>query len=238
MRSRHRGGAALYATTSTELKLLLLRLVGLNAGRSVLVRGTTTAAELFEIHPPFAAPPSRAGCVFWFPRFGISVGSRDAVGEAGRLNRLVVAAGVFAPEAAAAVPRAVVPFASRGTLLGAWPFGCALVVRVVAMDVAERTAVAVPGLRVFAAAAAVERVTRVGRCSDAVTRVPSGRDVGLGRIERVAVGATPSAGSTSWSSSASSSSESRTVEVRLAAGVLRGCPGGDMALARAAAIAI
>ncbi len=236
MRSRHRGCATCYATTSTELKLLLLRLVGLNAGRSVLVRGTTTAAELFEIHPPFATPPSRAGCVFWFPRFGISVGSRDALGEAGRLNRLVVAAGVFAAEAAATVPRAVVPFASRGTLLGAWPFGCALVVRVVAIDVAER--IAVPGLRLFAAAAAVERVTRVGRCSDAVTREPSGRDVGLGRIGRLAAGATPSAGSTSWSSSASSSSESSTVELRLPAGVLRGCPGGDMALARAAAIAI
>lgn len=85
------------------------------------------------------------------------------------------------------------------------------------------------------AAAAVDLVSRVGLCSDAVTPLPICLDdAGLAFV-LLAGGATVSDGR--MSSASSSSEESNAVERRFPAGVLRGWPGGEIALARAAAAA-
>lgn len=126
---------------------------------------------------------------------------------------------------AAAVPRAVAPVPNRGILLGAWPLGLE------DFKVVEEGMMLVPAFRV-AAAAAVDLVTRVGLCSEAVTREPIGRVVGdLAFVLRG--GTMPRAGNSSPSSSRSESDATR-----FAAGVFRGCPGGAMAVAFAVAAAM
>ena len=89
--------------------------------------------------------------------------------------------------------------------------------------------IAVPVFRV--AAAAVDLVTLVGLCSDAVTREPMGRVGGL--VLGLRIGKAPRAGSSSPASSSASESDA----TRFAAGVFRGCPGGAIAVAFAAAAA-
>ena len=118
------------------------------------------------------------------------------------------------------VPRTLVPFASRGILFGACPFAFTPLAVVSAVD-------AVAAVRRAAATPAAERVTRVGRCSDAVPRTPTGRALWGFDFRRTGAGATPRAGRTS------SSSASESVATRFVIGVLRGWAGG--AISRACA---
>lgn len=122
--------------------------------------------------------------------------------------------------AAAFAADVVLVVASRGILLGGCP-----------EDLTGDIGVEAPApvLRITAAPA-VDLVTRVGRCSEAVTPLDV---VALDGFSR-ARGATPSAGNTS----SVSSSESESCATRLAMGVFRGWPGGAIALAAAAAFAM
>ena len=160
----------------------------------------------------------------WCPclgRFGTSVGSLEGEGEAGRAVRRGAGAGAGRLGTFWGT-RTDVAFASLGILFGG-AFTFALFAAVLST---------LPGLH---AAAAAERVTRVGRCSEAVylvTLVLGGaRDLG-----RVSGSAVPRAGRTSSLSSSISSSD-ESVATRFAFGVLRGCPGGAAARARAEAAA-
>jgi len=107
---------------------------------------------------------------WWFPRrVGTSVGRREGTGDGGaRGCRRVVVVGLTAV-VVAALFRAAAPVASRGILFGAWPLPERSVLVVVIVIVVDATPTV--GF-LFAAAAAVERVTLVGPCSDAVTRGP------------------------------------------------------------------
>jgi hypothetical protein len=213
-----------HATTSAALKLLRRRLIGRRPGRSDLVPGTTTAAALCVIQSDACAALTMAAIAaglsctevvdWWFPRrVGASVGSREGTGDGGGRGCLVVAVVV------AAVPRVAVPGANLGILFGDWPFADrsvrVVVVVVVLVD-------ATPTAAFLFVAAAVERVTRIGLCSEVVTREPIARvaDAGFGRV-RLAGGATPRAGRTS-ASSVSSSESSTAIELRFGAGVFRG----------------
>lgn len=119
-----------HATTSAELKLLRRRRTLLNPGLSDLDPGTTTALALFVIQASDAASAilsvvTEATSLREFVALcdrldGISVGSRDGVGDGGaRAGRR--ADGVAARVVEAAVFRAVVPVASLGILLGPCP---------------------------------------------------------------------------------------------------------------------
>ena len=254
-----------YTITSAALKLLLRRLILLRPGRPVVFEvGSTTTDALFVIHAsdsiagdPFPAffPPVVGEILtslnddVWCGRFeGINVGNLDGGGgdDGGlglrasiTLNRVVMPVDPFdvasvlvafvaaAAALAAAVVRVV---ANLGILLGPCPDltgedGGGFV---------EWTA-AVPAFLIFAAPA-VDLVTRVGLCSDAVMPLDS-----LGfTLFRVIGGTMPNAGSSS-SASSSSLSESwsdKSLASRLAIGVFRGCPGGAISPAFAVAAAI
>lgn len=122
--------------------------------------------------------------------FLVSVGNRDGIGEAGGwgTRRADGAPGPFAPTA---VLRAAVPAVNRGILLGG--------------GAAARLALAAATAACRCVVATADRSTRVGRCSDAVPRVPESRVVVLAR-GRATGGAAPRVGRVS-SISASSSSE-------------------------------
>lgn len=207
------------ATTSAALKLLRRRRTGRKFGRP---SRDTTAAAFVVIHAPaaattdFAAAMAAAGISFtdvvapWCTRFATSVGRREGMGDGGfRSLRVVGAAVTSLTTLASFVPRTLVPFARRGILFGACPFAFTpfAVVSAVAVAAVRRAAAATP---------AVERVTRVGRCSDAVPRT-AGRALCGFDFRRTGAGATPRAGRTSPSSSASES-----LATRFAMGVLRG----------------
>jgi len=179
-----------HATTSAELKLLRRRRTLLSPGLSDLDPGTTIALGLFVIHASEAVPAilsvaaeatSLRELVVLCVRFaGMSVGSRDGVGDGGaRGGRR--AEGVAARAMEAAVFRVVVPVASLGILFG--PF-CLVVV--------------VGG---FPVTPAVDLNTRVGRFSEAVALGPAPR---IGAFS-FGLGITPSAGNTSALSSSSES---------------------------------
>ena len=109
------------------------------------------------------------------------------------------------------------PPARRGTLFGACPFALA------GLAVAGRgTGV---GAAFFAVLDAVLLVIRADRCSAAVSRVPATL-AETGFALSLLIGGSLSGGTSSLSSSES-------VATRLGAGVLRGCPGGEMAPALA-----
>lgn len=118
------------------------------------------------------------------------MGKREGTGDGGcRGRRDAIAVAV--------VPRAVVPLVSRGILFGDWPFADLSVRRVVVVVVVDATPT------VVLLAAATDRVTLVGLCSDAVTREPIRRvDAGFCLVLRTG-GATPKVGRTSVSSSSS-----------------------------------
>ena len=222
-----------HATTSAALKLLRRRLTFRRPGRSpLLFPGLTTAFTPFFIHSlPLARGAETLSATLlrllteaWCPcagRFGTRVGSLDGEGDAGRAVRRGRGTGAGRFDGFCGT-RTDVAFASLGILFGgAVTFALfAAVLRIL------------PGLH---AAAAAERVTRVGRCSEEVSLATpvfgSARD-----LWRVSSGAAPRAGRTSpLSSSISSSDES--VATRFAFGVFRGCPGGTATRARAEAAA-
>src|SRR6266702_2690705 len=222
-----------YATTSAALKLLRRCLTLRKPGRSpLLFPGLTTALAPFFIHSwalvrvvgTLSAMSPRLLTDAWCPcpgRFGTSVGSLDGEGDAGRAVRRGAGGGA-GRVATFCGTRADVAFASLGILFG----GAATFALFAAV---LRT---LPGLQ---AAAAAERVIRVGRCSEAVTlAMPV-----LGSVRglwRMAGCAPPRAGRTSSLSPPNSSSD-ESVATRFAFGVLRGCPGGAAARARADAAA-
>ena len=155
-----------YATTSAALKLLRRRLTLRKPGRSpLLFPGLTTALAPFFIHAwalfrdegTLSVMSPRLLTDAWCVcpgRFGTSVGSLDGEGEAGRAVRRRVGGGA-GRLATFCGTRADVAFASLGILFG----GAATFALFAAV---LRT---FPGLQ---AAAAAERVIRVGRCSEAV----------------------------------------------------------------------
>lgn len=180
--------------------------------------------------PVLFIPPTAVVCPRLVPT---SVGRRDGMGE-GVCRRRRVVVGCFdcadgtdgtdetagtdasrslgIAEGTGVVLRALVPFARRGILFGDCPF------------VLAAAALVVLGVGLVTGAllrtGACERNVRVGRCSDAVTRVPLARVVAdLGFALRAAVGIGRSAGRTSLSSSRS---ESVSEATRFPAGVLRG----------------
>ena len=221
-----------HATTSAALKLLRRRLTLRRPGRSpLLFPGLTTAFTPFFIHslPLARAAETLSATVLrlltdaWWPcagRFGTSVGSLDGEGDAGRAVRR--GRGTWAGRFDAFCgTRTDVAFASLGILFGG-AVTFALFAAVLSI---------LPGLH----AAAAERVTRVGRCSDEVSLATpvlgSTRD-----LWRVGGGAAPRAGRTSSPSSSISSSD-ESVATRFAFGVFRGCPGGTTTRARAEAAA-
>ena len=228
---KHEAGQG-HATTSAALKLLRRRLTLRRPGRSpLLFPGLTTAFAPFFIHSlplPRSAETLSATLLrlltdAWCPcagRFGTRVGSLDGEGDAGRAVRRGRGTGAGRFDAFCGT-RTDVAFASLGILFGgAAMFALfAAVLRIL------------PGLH---AAAAADRVTRVGRCSEEVSLATpvfgSARD-----LWRVISGAAPRAGRTSSLSSSISSSD-ESVATRFAFGVFRGCPGGT-ASARAEAAA-
>ena len=222
-----------HATTSAALKLLRRRLTLRKPGRSpLLFPGLTTAFTPFFIHSlalarcagTLSVTSPRLLTDVWCPclgRFGTSVGSLDGEGEAGRAVRRGVGAGA-GRLGTFCETRTDVAFASLGILFGG-AFTFALFAAVLST---------LPGLH---AAAAAERVTRVGRCSEVwclvIPVLGSARD--LWRVSGCAV---PRAGRTSSLSSSISSSD-ESVATLFAFGVFRGCPGGAAARARAEAAA-
>jgi hypothetical protein len=181
-----------YATTSAELKLLLLRLTGRGPGRCEDFEGGMTIAlapafiqETGLLDRVFGSSASAELC------FLASVGSREGVGEGGGWGTRR-ADGAPGPCAVTAVLRAVIPAANRGILFGG---GAAARLALAAAAAACRCCVV----------AMADRSTRVGRCSDVVPRAPESRVVVLAR-GRATGGATPRVGRVS-SISASSSSE-------------------------------
>ncbi len=122
-------------------------------------------------------------------------------------------------------------FARRGILLGIWPFGFAVAVVVVVVVFGMGAGLDTAGSFLFV----VDRKTRTGRSDAAVLELVARVDAGFG-LTLLTGGARASAGRTSFFSSSSSDS-SMASELRLAAGVLRGWPGGAISFACAAAAA-
>lgn len=202
------------ATTSALLKLLRRRLTLLKLGRSDFVAGLTTVVLL--THP--SAVGFTAGLsglldpvtslieeVWWGRLEGTRVGRREGIGEGGAACREPAPAALAAAVVLVVASRGILfgPCLVPGTLTGS--SGTAAVV--VGMFV-------VPALRILEAPA-VDRVTRVGRCSEAVTpRVAVGFETVLDLLRVVAF----NAGRASCSSSSTSDSSAPL----FAFGVLRG----------------
>lgn len=213
--------------TSAELKLLRRRLTLRSPGRPEVVAGVTTAETFVFTQVSFlsAAPTTSDKDVVCVSRFeGIKVGRRDGTGDGGGLGRRVGtgrgAAFAFAKDAAwsAFAAEVVLVVANRGILFGPCAGGF----------IGEAGVVTALLVFLIWAALAVDRVTRLGRCSEAVTP----REDDFEGFTLVRTGAAPKAGRTSSDSSVSESCASR-----LDAGVLRGCPGGKISPAFAAAVA-
>ena len=133
------------------------------------------------------------------------VGKRDWTGEGGWRGL----------RDATAVPRAVVPFASRGILFANCPFA------LVSFDGEGGGGFDSDGSPLLpAAAAAVDLVTLTGRSEAGALVLEARVEAGFGFVRRTG-GATASDGRTS-SFASSASDYSRARDVRLAAGVLRG----------------
>ena len=126
------------------------------------------------------------------------------------------------------MPRADVPFASRGILLANWPLAFA------SFEAAREGGFDKDGSTFLLAAAVVDLVTRVAGRSEAGAFAPFGRAEAGFAFALLVDGATAREGRTS-SRSSSASESSSAIDVRFAAGVLRGCPGGTISFARAAA---
>ena len=225
-------------TSAASLKLLLRRRTVLSPGRSDFVPGLTTALEFVFIHESDGFPALAIAALPFTPAvaaalefaigmplalfarrpFAARVGSRD--GAAGACIRVRTPMDVVLLVAGGGLPRTC---ARRGILFGLGPFPLPFV------GEGGGAGMLVPPIGLFtpfAAAAAVERVTLAGRCSDegCILLVPFGRCASAACIlarARVAIVGNELISSSS-DSSVSSTTAATAADVRFVSGVLRG----------------